>query len=223
MTATLLTLALKLLKSPLAIAAGIGLVVGLYLGRAIWQCPAPVQETYAPAARQADSSLVLERTPDPTAKPAAIAPKGGTVERVVEVTVAPRLSGPAARDRDSVRASPNKIGDLSPRDSSVGLQPPPCPALHVELALIRMKDGSRRVTASSPAGRILGGVDIPVEGARPPATPRRWVAGPLVSIDWRQWGAYLARDVGPLQLVVLSPPAPWGTQRSLAVGVGLRF
>lgn len=221
MTSALITLALKLLKSPLAIAAAVGLVMGLFLGRALWKCPAPVQETYAPAARQADSSLVLERTPDPTATPAAIVPTGGTVERVVEVTVAPRPP--------SAHAGPPPVSHMShdttsaPRDSSIGLQSPTCPALHVELALIRMPDGSHRVTASSSDGVILGGVDIPVADAAPAPRVRPWVAGPLVSIDWRDWGAYLARDLGPLQLMALSPPAPWGAQRALAIGVGLRF
>lgn len=212
MTATLLALVLKLLKSPLAIAAAVGLIVGLYVGRAIWKCPAPVQETYAPAARQADSSLVLERTPDATAKPTAIVPKGGTVERIVDVTVAPRPSSA----HEGTPPAP------APEDSSIGLQPPACPALHVQLALIRMPDGSHRVTASSADGQILGGVDIPVAAAAPSPRIRHWVVGPLIQ-NARSWGAYLARDLGPLQLVALSPPAPWGAQRALVAGVGLRF
>ena len=59
---------------------------------------APVQEPAAPAVRQKDGSLVLERkaaTPD--LKPPHATPPGGVVERVVSVKVQPRTpkqSGP---------------------------------------------------------------------------------------------------------------------------------
>jgi hypothetical protein len=68
-------------------------LAGLLIGAgalAWWQAPQEVTETHAVAARQADGSLVLERTAtNPKAKPTSAIPKGGKAERIVSVDIQP--------------------------------------------------------------------------------------------------------------------------------------
>jgi hypothetical protein len=67
----------------------IALVVGLIISWA-WYSPSTKTEAPAAAARQADGSLVLERTAtNQKATPAHAIPKGGKAERVVRVDVQP--------------------------------------------------------------------------------------------------------------------------------------
>lgn len=68
-------------------------IVGAFLGAAAlaaWQAPKQVTEAPATAARQADGSLVVERTAtNPKAKPANAIPKSGKAERAIRVDVQP--------------------------------------------------------------------------------------------------------------------------------------
>lgn len=152
----------------LAFAVLIGAVAGAS-GVFMWQAKHRLQ-TEAPAAaqRQADGSLVLERTAtSPKAKPASALPKGGKAERIVSVTVQP------------ARAD--------------------CPVCIVDMTLVRMKDDSRRVVASSPTGTVLGGLDIPV---LPIITDRRhpWALGASRGTEANSWGIWLDRDVSRLRV-----------------------
>lgn len=130
--------------------------------------PKPVQETAAPEQRQADGSLVLERRPDADAKPKQQIPRKAKVERIAQIVVQP----------DAI-ADPGQ----------------PCPPVTVDMTLIRSPDGMRRVLASSPDGEVVGGIDIPVESAAPPAEPKRWALG----VSWeprnRTAGVWIDRDV----------------------------
>lgn len=130
--------------------------------------PKPVRETAAPAKRQADGSLVLERKPDAHAKPKQQIPRKARVERVAQVVVQP-----------AARAEPGK----------------PCPPVTVDMSLIREPDGMRRVLASSPDGQVVGGVDIPVESAAPAAEPKRWAAGVSWAPVTQTGGVWIERDV----------------------------
>lgn len=137
--------------------------------------PKPVQETAAAQVRQGDGSIVLERRPDQRAKPKQQIPRKAKVERVAQVTVQP----------DAI-AEPGK----------------PCPPVTVDMTLIREPDGMRRVLASSPDGQVVGGLDIPVESAAPPAEPKRWAAGMSWSVGDQTAGVWIERDVPVFSKVV---------------------
>jgi hypothetical protein len=143
--------------------------LGWWLGQ-----PKPVQETAAPAQRQADGSLVLERKPDAAAKPKQQIPPKAKLERVAQVTVQPSAA-PAGE---------------------------PCPPVSVDMSLVRNEDGSRRMLASSPDGTIVGGVDVPVESAAPPEAPPRWAAGLSWSHAKQTGGMWIERDVPLFSKVV---------------------
>lgn len=137
--------------------------------------PKPVQETAAPEVRQADGSVVLERRPDPGSKPKQQIPRKAKVERVAQVTVQPDAIAEAGK---------------------------PCPPVTVDMTLIREPDGMRRVLASSPDGQVVGGLDIPVESAAPPAEPKRWGIGLSWSVGDQTAGVWIERDVPVFSQVV---------------------
>ncbi len=61
----------------------------------------------------------------------------------------------------------------------------------------------RRVLASSPDGQVVGGLDVPVETAAPPAKPKRWAVG----LSWSEptlapSGIWIDRDVQVFNQVV---------------------
>ncbi len=145
--------------------------LGWWLGQ-----PKPVQEHYAPAQHQADGSVMLERKPDPAAKPKQQIPKKAKLERVGRVTVQP--------ERDSLDTG---------RPNSLDAEP--CPPVSVDWSLVREPNGGRRVLASSPDGPIIGGVDVPVDTAAPPAEPLRWAAGLSWSHAQQTGGVWVERDV----------------------------
>lgn len=198
--------------------AAMGAVVyalGLGSGWMLWRPkPAPV-ETAQPAVRQKDSSLVLQRAPDAKAKPAAIVPKGETVARIVRVEV----QGPTQIVHDTIQV-PATTGTTPPREIAK-VDTVACDPVKVELTLTDLKDGTHRVVASSPTGRILGSsIDIPVKNTAPPRT-LPWSVGALYGSQG-QLGPYLGRDVGPVRVTAGFLGGGKAPGRAL-VGVGLRF
>jgi hypothetical protein len=199
-------------------ALGVALIFGAGMGTgwSLWKPKPAKPETYAAPIVQGDGSLVLERKPQADAKPAQQVPKGGKVERVIQVTVAPTPSGPEP---------------ALPSHSGSGALPeparPPCPPVRVDLTLVRMPDDSRRVVASSPDGRVVGGVDIPLSPSAPPR-PLVWAAGGLYRPQDKAVGAWIDRDLGFVRLgvEVIRAPAPTngvGPQWSGMVKAGIRF
>lgn len=146
---------------------GAAAAAGWWLGR-----PAKIVEPPAPAAAQADGSLILERAPDARAKPKQRVPRNARVERVVAVDVKP-APGALKDDRDSLR---------------------------VDLSLVRLPDSTRRVLASSPDGEVVGGLDIPVETAAPAPAPKKWAAGLSWSPTHHTAGVWVERDIGRARL-----------------------
>lgn len=126
-------------------------------------------EAPAPAQRQPDNSLILERRPDPAARPRQQIPPGTKVERITQVTVQPDAPPPPADQ--------------------------PCPPVTVDLSLIREPDGAHRVLASSPDGQVVGGIDVPVAPAEIPSPAKRWAAGLSWSPATRTSGIWVERDV----------------------------
>lgn len=195
-----------------AYALGVALIFagGMAVGWKVYGPRPGKVETNAPAQRQSDGSLVLQKAPDAQAKPAQRIPAGGRVERIVQVVVQP-----------SAAATDPTPGGLPPAGGA-HLGAIPCPPVRVDLTLVKMPDGLRRVVASSPDGVVTGGVDIPVEDAPRPA-PRelRWSAMGLVGYDTfrqrRVYGCAVAYTKGPFALTA------GALDRSVFVGAGVRF
>jgi hypothetical protein len=107
--------------------------------------PPPADMEPAPEILQSDMSLVLERAPDPKAKPAHELPEGAVAERIVQVTIQPNA--------ESLAIPKGFAG------GDAAWLPRP---LTLDLTLARMPDGGHRVVASTPDGMIVKGLDVPV-------------------------------------------------------------
>ena len=173
------------------LAAGLIFGAGIGAGWKIFR-PKPVAtvETPAAAARQADGSLILERAPDANAKPAQEIPNGAKVERIERIVVRPMAQSTSA----AATAPTNGSGQL-------GAAPiPGLPSMTVDLTLLRMKDDTQRVVASSPDGTIVGGVDIPVSAA--PSEPKKTALGGYDPINKAYLAGYLHK-LGPFQVGIV--------------------
>lgn len=175
----------------LLVVGAVGLVLGLGAGWKLWRVNQVTPETYAREQRQSDGSLILEKKPQSDAKPAQEIPKGGAIERVIQVSIKPKPLDPIPMISSPMDAP----GILMPGSA----QPVNAP-IRVDLTLVRMPDGTRRVLASSPDGEIVGGVDIPVESATS-QKPLRWTASILRTWEpttgKQGWGGQLQRNMGP--------------------------
>jgi hypothetical protein len=168
-------------------------IAALFLGMGLgWKLrkPKPVHEVSAPAQRQSDGSLVLEKKPDAEAKPSQITPKGSVVERIVYVTVQPKPPLPAIPGTGVT--APQALPSSHP-----------CGPVRIDLTLYRNTDGTKRVVASSPDGDVTGGMDIPVEDARPVPKELKYSAGVVIgqsSNGDKAVGAIVTRDISFLRL-----------------------
>ncbi|HBG31019.1 MAG TPA: hypothetical protein DDW98_10375 [Gammaproteobacteria bacterium] len=134
----------------------------------------------APEVRQADGSVVLERDPEPASEPAPhTIPRGHVEERRISVQVQPDVS----TNRTNLDAAPTCE----------------CRPVRVDLSLARDTEGGRRVIASSPDGRVLGGLDVPIVQTML-VTPPKWSAG--ISYDPFDGtpGAWIERDYGRIRV-----------------------
>ena len=178
----------------LGLIAALIFVGGMALAWKIW-APKPAKpETYAAAVKQSDGSVVLERKPDATAKPAQELPKGAKLERVVQVTVKPSASSEAIAPTNGPDPQAASTSDL-PSGTTI-----PCPPIRVDLSLVRMPDESRRVIASSPDGEVISGIDVPVDGPKP-QRELHWNASVIRTWEpmtgHQHWGGYVQRSAGP--------------------------
>ena len=178
------------------LAAGLIFAAGIGLGWKIFR-PKPVAtvEVALPAQRQTDGSLILERAPDANAKPAQQIPAGAKVERIEKIVVRPTAPSTSA----AATAPTNGSGQLAAGPI------PALPSTTVDLTLLRMKDDTQRVVASSPDGTIVGGVDIPVSSA--PAEPKRTAIGGYDPINKAYLAGYLHK-LGPFQVGVVGTYSP---------------
>lgn len=186
-------------------AASMCWAIGLLTGWSIWHNPAPAPETYQKGVVQSDLSVILERKPQADARPAQQVPPRSVIERVVRVTVQPDT----VLRRDTIRC----------RDTLVVC--PPCPRVSVDLTLVRLRDSSRRVIASSPDGRVIAGVDVPVERSVAQRT-LNWSAGAVYGLN-SSIGGYLHRDIGPFRIGASGTRKVNYNKWQFAVEAGLRF
>ena len=178
------------------LAAGLIFAAGVGLGWKIFRSkPVAAVEVALPAQRQTDGSLILERAPDANAKPAQQIPAGAKVERIERIVVRPTAPSTSV----AATAPTNGSGQL-------GAEPiPALPSTTVDLTLLRMKDDTQRVVASSPDGTIVGGVDIPVSST--PAEPKRTAIGGYDPINKAYLAGYLHK-LGPFQVGVVGTYSP---------------
>ena len=172
----------------------------------LYHCRALPPEPPAPAIHQKDGSLVLERSDtgkpanDPAAhvlKPAGALPEGSVVERNVEVVIQPAVG-------QHEIAKPSKpteyLAHVPIPDLSSAFQ---CPDVTVDLSLIKLKDQTQRVIASSPDGKVIGGLDVPISRQEFPK-PVRWTAQGMIGWDTRQgrnvFGGQVSRNLGPFTI-----------------------
>lgn len=198
------------------VTAAVALLVGaggaLTFAWHAWR-PKQVVETSAPAVRQKDSSLVVQRVPDAHAKPAQTIPKGTTVERVVHVEVQSKAIAPVpvSVPSDSGKNENRVVGSTPVENPShaVAVASVLCPPVGIDLTLLRLKDGTQRVVASSKDGIVLDSVSVdhPVSDVAP-ARVLAWSAGPIWGGGDNGAGLNVTRDLGFLRVVGAALRAP---------------
>ena len=152
-------------------------------------------EPAAEAIIQRDSSVVLARSgAAPDSAPPHLLPKGSKEVRRVHVVAQPSrgvVVHPAGTDEAARLAASS--------DRTAAVDSCDCPAVEVDLSLVRMPDKTGRVIASSPSGNILSGIDFPLEplGGMPAGRP--WAAGISFDSDLRL-GVFVERDLGPFRI-----------------------
>jgi len=134
------------------------------------------------------------------------------VPEIVAPTPAQSLPAGAVvleRKPASATVKPIKPGSKVERAVSVTVQPTreDCPPVTVDLQLIH-EDGGRRVVASSPDGRVIAGLDVPVTPALIMPDRREWAAG--LSCDPTRCketaGVWVDRDLGRVRVGVEARP-----------------
>lgn len=181
----------------IGISAAVGLLVGLALGWCWYRPHTPGREPPAASYAQRDGSVVVARVDPPTqpTKPPHELPRGSREERRVSVVVKP---GPGRVVHDTVQVpAPDHVSQPGKMVDSI-MEHCECPPVQVDLSLVRMPDKTRRVIASSPDGKILSGVDVPLEVASAPKIPA-WTISAVAEMDANgiRPGAFLQRRLGP--------------------------
>lgn len=118
-------------------------------------------------------TTVIRDVPGP-----AIYLPGGTVVLEKKVAKKPTITtekpdGSTVLEEGNVVIQPN--APLQP--STPGVLPEPLKPITINFAILKLKDGSRRVEASSSDGKVVGGVDIVVDPPAAPPAPLRNAAG----------------------------------------------
>ena len=92
----------------------------------------------------------------------------------------------------------------------------PVDRVGIDLTVVSEPDGSKRVIASSPDGRVVGGADIPVA---PILIPRvqSWAVGGLYNPHLKKYGGFVQYKKGPYVAQVIA------MGDNLSVGVGITF
>lgn len=92
----------------------------------------------------------------------------------------------------------------------------PVDRVSVDLTVVSEPDGSKRVIASSPDGRVIGGADIPVTPISIPRT-QSWAVGGLYNPNLKKYGGFVQYKKGPYIAQVIAVGG------NLSVGVGFTF
>lgn len=197
----------------LLIIGGIALysIVILALGTKLGK-PKVVVEKPAEAIQLPGGALALEKQPNKDAKPAQEIPKGSTVERIVYVNARPHAEVPAPTSGTSQGALASQA-NASPRK------------IRIDMTMVRMSDGQRRVVVSSPDADIEGGMDIPVENTAAPEDYRH-ALGLRVSIrddGSKALGPTYSYDLGRFRITADAAVVTYTSRVGGEIGVALTF
>lgn len=198
------------------IVAGAGAALGMALGWQLWKPPVKPAPKPQPEIIQHDGSHVAAVDTSHPAVPPHQIPHGATVEDVVHVTIQPNPVQP-----------PSQLPGSQHGTQAI----PVCPPVTVDLSIIKMHDGSRRVVASSQDGTILSAVQIPAEAEYRQPKTLKWGLG--IDYTVTPWGDVKSlvgqRAWGPLVVSahagVATANLPSGPQRGASYGVSavIRF
>jgi len=140
-----------------------------------------------------------------------------------------QLDGSVVLERRPVVApakAPHQLprGAVEERRIAVTIQPEreDCPPAQVDLSLIRDGDG-RRVIVSSPDGRVIDGLDMPIEGGLIPAPARRWAAGVARHITEDRIAVWVERDFSRVRIGAEIKQSETGDAFEPWVRVGFTF
>jgi len=183
-------------KWKVCILLAFGLIIfalGCGLGWKLWGKKLPMElPKPAPEVRQQDNSLVLQTTPDATAQPKQMIPKGAKVERIIQVTVQPTPLATGVIQEPPQQSSTSQNLPAIPATSEPLKNP--CPPVTVDLTLVKLADSSHRVIVSSPNGTVLdNSIDIPTEPFPEPPKPFNWAAGISYDVANHTGGVWLER------------------------------
>lgn len=156
--------------------------------------PAPAPRlVQQPEIRQADQSLVLKTQPatERQVRKAIPAlpqlPPGATLIAGAEGILAPH-------DQNLQSSGSNlQSSEANPQSSM------PRPRIRVDVALLKMADGSERIALSSPDADVVGGVDMPVQRTKGLAQERGWGVGGFWNPSTHAYGPMVTKDWGPLR------------------------
>ncbi len=186
-----------LIAVPLGLIIAVAAAGGYFLGQ-----PKQIVETAKPAEVQKDGSQVVERKADAKAKPKHMIPKGAKVDRIEQIV--------------AQGATPDEIKACTDV---------PCPSVTVDLTVVTMDDGTKRVVASSPNGSILSAVDIAVAKAVL-IEPKPWAAGVSADPIKQTLGVWVERDIGRVRLGIdlnQTRPTPFSMALEGRVRLGMTF
>ena len=180
----------------LGVAFVTGTATGLTFGWKLWR-PAKktIVEKQAPEVKQKDGSLIIQRDPNAKIEHKNEVPEGAVVEREVKVVVSPG---------QLPEGTTGTLGSLPVDEAgraAATVLPNPSSKVTIFLTLVKMKDGTRRVIASSPNGTIdSASIDIPTQPIINVETkPLKWTAGAIYGQDSEggtSKGVFLDRKVG---------------------------
>ena len=105
-----------------------------------------------------------------------------------ESLILERTDKPTAVIADGIKDAPGVSRDAHPANNPRA----------GDLSLVRLKDDTKRVIASSPDGEIVGGMDIPVETLT--YKSRVWAAGISVDPVHQVGGVWVERDIGRIRV-----------------------
>jgi hypothetical protein len=88
-------------------------------------------------------------------------------------------------------------GSKEERRVAVTVKPskPESAPVRLDLSLVQV-DGGRRVVASSPDGKVIEALDMPIQRAFAAPPARKWAAGGSADYRGDQFGAWVERDIG---------------------------
>jgi len=191
---------------PYAVVGLLGFAAGWWAFRPRPAAPA----VHRDAQRLPGGTLVLQQDPASSrqaraAVPQVELPQGGKLTRASSFTVRPK---PA----EGLPGIPDGAA---------------LPEVHLQLAEVKMPDGSDRIAVKSPDGEVVGGQDLVVSG--PTKSGHGWGVGAFWNPGTKAYGPVVAKDWGPFQLQAAlrferAPPlAGGGVSRSVDLTAIIRF